>query len=705
MKHVERLRKNGVLFRSHLDGGRHLVRLALPGVLVHVPLAVLSLLALTVASGDSAAVVNGRFELVGTSDAPLLMWTLVLAAVALAGEIVVFPATVIIAAGHLVDRQVSPIGALRTTVRRLPSLLVLLMAGSLAFGAAAAAGAGVLMATDQRWLATVVLMVAAYAAMPGLLAVPGILLRDCSGLGSIRRAYRLTELRFLPTALTLALGVVLVPGAAAWALESGLGLLPGPLATFGWGLAGTMLALSVTPLQAAVVARQFLHCMAWRTEVDDSDLAHGLPDGPPPRPVRHGLLPAALLPGLLFSGVVLVNPFAWPVIVETNVTESWQSAERSGSSSDGPELRPFDLRDVHPGRGTDPTMVIDGFEDYASLLTCSDVSCRKTTFTWAEPPDTNTDAAPGAVSARLPDGRLLLTTWSHQALRLLTCEANKCLPTPGSWNIARAYYPSQYTGVALAVRKDGGLVVAFADKEPVNGDDSPTKDVVSLVFCAQVSCSRPETRHVARLDASAYLPDVHNLAVAMAPGDRPVVARFDTTSGQIHVISCADAACLRPRVTRPVPAYPPGVNDRLGWETGLALAVRADGRPVITYRDMNDRATKLLDCRTPDCAQADVITLDAGGPYRSTPALVLDWAGRPLVAYQNQDGTRLMLATCIGRRCVSTAVARMRGAGEGLAMTMNGQGKPTIAWIDDGGSLFRGDWALMLTTSLSLSAD
>lgn len=705
MEHVERLRQYGVPFRSYLDAGRHLVRLALPGVLVHVPLAALSVLALTVAAGGSAAVVNQRFQLIGTSDAPILIWTVVLAAVALAGEIVVFPATVIIAAGHLVDRHVAPAEALRATVRRLPSLLVLLLVGALAFGAAAAAGAGVLMATDQRWPANAVLVVAAYAAMPGLLAVPGILLHGCSGLGSIRRAYRLTRLSFLPTALTLAFGVVLVPGAAAWALESGLGLLPGPLATLGWGLVATVLALAITPFQAAVVARQFLHRMAWRTEVDDSDLAHGLPDGPPPRPVRPSLLPAALLPGLLFSGVVLVNPFGWLEVAETNVTESWQPTERSDSSDNDPELRPFDLRDVHPGRGTGLTMVIDGFEDYASLLACPDISCRKTTFTWAEPPNVNTDAAPGAVSALLPDGRLLLTTWSHQALRLLTCEADKCVPAPGSRNIARAYYPSGYTGVALAVRKGGGLVVAFADKERVNGDDSPTKDIVSVIFCAEVSCSRPETRHVARLDASAYLPDVHNLAVAMAPGDRPVVARFDTTSGQIDVISCADAACLRPRVTRPVPAYPPGVNDRLGRETGLALAVRADGRPMIAYRDMNDRATKLLDCRTPDCAQADVITLDAGGPYRSTPALVLDRAARPLVAYQNQDGTRLMLATCIGRRCVSTAVARMRGAGEGLAMTMNGQGKPTIAWIDDGGSLFRGEWALMLTTPLSLSAD
>ncbi|WP_433518848.1 hypothetical protein ACQP2T_27080 [Nonomuraea sp. CA-143628] len=701
MEHVERLRKDGVPFRGYLDAGRHLVRLALPGVLVHVPLAALSLLALTVAAGDSAALVNQRFQLIGTSDAPLLIWTVLLAVVALAGEIVVFPATVIIATGHLVDRHVSPVEALRVTVRRLPSLLVLLLIAVLAFGATGAVGVGVLMATDQQWLATVVLVVAAYAAMPGLLAVPGILLHGCSGLGSIRRAYRLTKLSFLPTALTMAFGVFLVPGAATWALESGLRLLPGPFATLGWGLAGTVLALAITPFQAAVVARQFLHCMAWRTEMNDSDLAHGLPNGPPSRPARHSLLLAALLPGLLFSGVVLVNPFGWLEIAETNITKSWRPADRSGRSDNEPELRPFDLRDVHPGRSTGLIMVIDGFEDYASLLACADASCRTPTFTWAEPLGANTDGAPGAVSVRLPDGRLLLTTWSHQALRLLTCEADKCVPAPGNWNIARANYPAEYTGVALAVRQGGGLVVAFADKERVKGDTSPTKDIVSIISCADMGCSRPEPRQVARLDASAYLPDVHNLAVAMAPGDRPVAARFDTTSGQIHVISCADTACLQPHVTRPIPPYPTSVNDRIGRETGLALAVRTDGRPVIAYRDMSDRATKLLDCRTSDCAQADVITLAAGGPNRATPALVLDRVGRPLLAYQSQDGTRLMIATCTERRCVSTAVARMRGAGDGLAMTMNGQGKPTIAWIDDGGSLFGGEWAVMLTTPLS----
>jgi hypothetical protein len=123
MEHVERLRKGNVLFRSQLDAGRRLVRLALPAVLVNVPLATLSLLALMMTAGDSAALVNQRFQLIGTSDAPLLAWTVVLATVALAGHIVVFPATLVIAAGHLVDRHVSPVEALRATVRRLPSLI------------------------------------------------------------------------------------------------------------------------------------------------------------------------------------------------------------------------------------------------------------------------------------------------------------------------------------------------------------------------------------------------------------------------------------------------------------------------------------------------------------------------------------------------------------------------------------------------------
>ncbi|MEV0823667.1 hypothetical protein [Nonomuraea rubra] len=591
MEHVERLRVDGVLFRGYLDAGRRLVRLALPSVLVHVPLATLSLLALMMTAGGSAALVNQRFQLIGTSDAPLLTWTVVLAAVALAGDVVVFPATVVIAAGHLVDRHVPPIEALRATVRRLPSLLVLLAVAAPAFGASWAARAGMLIATDRRWQADALLVVVAYAAMPVLLAVPGVLLHGCSGLGSIRRAYQLTKLRFLPTAWTLALGVVLIPGAAAWALHSGLLLLPGPVATLGWGLAGTVLVLAVTPFQAAVVARQFLHCMAWRTQVDDSDLVHGLPDGPPPHPIQPRFLPAALLPGLLFSGAVLINPFGWPEIAETNVTESWPASAHART----PEVRPFDLQAVHTGRGERLIVVMDGYQDHSSLLECADPSCRSTSFDWAEPQNRGSRWEAATSGARLPDGRLLLTSWTFNRLELLTCEGTRCVRSSGT--VATTRSRPETVGVTPAVRQGGGLVLAYADEDPASGD-RPTHDLLSFIFCADPSCAHPERRQVARLETTVYSATDHNLAAAVGPGDRPVAARYDPLSGQIHVISCLDATCHRPIVTSPVPPAAAGPYD-LPWTFGLAMAVRPDGRPVIAYRDPGDHANKLLDCRTP----------------------------------------------------------------------------------------------------------
>jgi hypothetical protein len=706
---ADELRESGVLWRSYLSAGRHLVPLVLPGVLVYVPVSVLIQLMLVVSLDDSAAVINDRLHFIGGSDGSLLIWAGLLVTAGILGQALVFPATVVLAAGRFVDRPVSPVAALRAAARRLPSTLLLVVVGVLAYAAVGAAGFGVLLLTRQEWMAIAVMVTLALTATPGLLAVPGVMLHGCTALGAIRHAYRLSRLRRRATAFTLAFGVVVVPAAATWGLGRGLGLLPGALETVGSGVAGFALALAITPVQAAVVTRQFLHCLAWRTEDSNEaeDLVRGLP-GSAPGPFRRVLLLTVLLPAVLFSGVVLVNPFGWPEVSQTNVTESWQKAEpsgSSGSSDDGPELRPFDLRDVHAGRGGSLAMVIDGYDDYASLLTCADTSCEKTSFTWAEQRVAGTDPLPGAVSVRLPDGRLLLTTWSGEALRMLTCEADECVPVPGGGTVAKADRPAYYAGVAMAVRQ-GGLVVAFADKERVKGDADPTKDIVSFVFCADVACAHPAQKRVARLDATSYLPGVPSLAVTTAPGGRPVAARFDIHNGQIHVISCADAACLRTRVTRPVPPYPPSVESERGRDTGLALVVRPDGRPLIAYRDRNDRATKLLDCRTPDCAQAEVITLDAGGPYRSTPVMVLDRAGRPLVAYQNHDGTRLMLATCTGPRCVRTAVARIGwGPGDGLVMTLNDQGRPTIAWMDDNDALFGGEWRLIVTTPLNLAAD
>ncbi|MGI5284926.1 hypothetical protein ACQEVF_16520 [Nonomuraea polychroma] len=81
--------------------------------------------------------------------------------------------------------------------------------------------------------------------------------------------------------------------------------------------------------------------------------------------------------------------------------------------------------------------------------------------------------------------------------------------------------------------------------------------------------------------------------------------------------------------------------------------------------------------------------------------LMLDRAGRTLVAHQDLERPRIMLATCDGGRCVRTPVAAMRNhPGSRLALTLDGRGRPVIAWEDGTGDLSDGDWQLMLSTVL-----
>ncbi|MFG6201232.1 hypothetical protein [Nonomuraea sp. JJY05] len=112
-------------------------------------------------------------------------------------------------------------------------------------------------------------------------------------------------------------------------------------------------------------------------------------------------------------------------------------------------------------------------------------------------------------------------------------------------------------------------------------------------------------------------------------------------------------------------------------------------------------SVSLLDCRDRDCARIDPVA-PAGLSRGALPTVVTDAAGRTLVAYQDLAAHRIMLAACSDGRCESAAVGRIRyGPGAGLAMTLDGQGRPVIAWTDDNGLRYGSEWALKVTTVLN----
>ncbi|MGW4968205.1 hypothetical protein ACWEPL_64310 [Nonomuraea sp. NPDC004186] len=326
-----------------------------------------------------------------------------------------------------------------------------------------------------------------------------------------------------------------------------------------------------------------------------------------------------------------------------------------------------------------------------------------------------TKTGPVGASARLADGRLVLTAWNADPqvrgrlgnavrLGLLICDGNGFVPPAGGKPLSEPTFDPQGSSVALAVRPDGGLVVVETRRNERPADRPPSEpgsETVPFTFCDDPACSRPERKMAAELESPFDDSGYRSLAVAVGADDRPVAARLNSRNGALSVITCADADCTTPRVTtaRDCRDTEPSYESRM--RGGVSMAMRADGRPVIVHRDMRDGSVSLLDCRDRDCARIDPVA-PAGLSRGALPTVVTDAAGRALVVYQDLAAHRIMLAACSGGRCESAVVGRIRyGPGAGLAMTLDGQGRPVIAWMDDNGLRYGSEWALKVTTVLN----
>ncbi|MBB5784169.1 hypothetical protein [Nonomuraea jabiensis] len=702
------LRRDGVIWLAYAFAARHLIGLVVPGLLVFLPLGLIAVSALVVVVNvdGPAAVVNGGFELIGTPGTPLLVWSAAVLVASVAGQMVVLPATVVLAAGRLAGENVSLSGAMRAAARRWPAMLALVLVGAVVIGADTAAGFGLLAWNGAQVPAFAVMALLLLFSLPCLLAVPGVVLKRRSARSALALAYRLTSGAPWATAFTLAFGVVIFPVLAQQAVN--VATSGTPIVRIG---ASWVLALVVVPLQATVIARLFLHRLAARGMTTEfKEIVESLPAGTP-RPARPvPVLAALLLPTLLYVAAVLVNPLGWLEVSETVVTDGVSRAPSPDADERSePTLDWSDLRALYAGQDGHLVMVLDDSRE-AKLLTCADSTCTRSRLAWAEPPAV--DGEQRAASARLADGRVAMTTWAvaehyrwvydenwRARLGLLLCDATACVPAPGGRTLAEVTWSGRNKVVALAARPGGGLLMAQLHGLSKKENDAD-KEVLSLTACDDPACARPRTREVAKVPVNTYTGGGRDLIAGVDPQDRPVVLRLDHDSGAIHVVSCDDPACARAHVEQPVGDDSSGYPLDRRSRPRAAMAIRADGRPLIAYRDMADGAIKLLDCRTRACAQADTATPAAAGERHAGLAMVLDRAGRALVAFQNLDRQQIVIATCTGTRCTRTPVTTIqRKGGYGLAMALDGRGRPVLAWVDFGGG---DDWDLVVTTPLTL---
>ena len=212
-----------------------------------------------------------------------------------------------------------------------------------------------------------------------------------------------------------------------------------------------------------------------------------------------------------------------------------------------------------------------------------------------------------------------------------------------------------------------------------------------LVFCADLRCAQPTVVTTEARTIPAAVTRFAPLAITVRPDGRPVVAYLDLPNGVVGVLSCDAVACLRPTMATPARVPAEGVPFFGLTPARLSLVVPPDGRPVLTLPDARTAAPSLIACQTPDCGRATVRSLSGLQPWITGPALTLDPAGLPVVAFRDNSVPGIALVGCehlgcarVGDRLRFGPTATLEGT---VDVAIGADGVPVVVWSDSSGLL------------------
>ncbi|MEU6040700.1 hypothetical protein ABZ801_35415 [Actinomadura sp. NPDC047616] len=680
----------GVLALAGRLVARHLAALSLPVLMLVVPAAIVGEVAIVAVVGDDALIVNGA--LAPLTTAPRLVWTA--ATVVLLGvvvQLVAVAAVSVVAAGVLLDRAVGAAAALRAAARRLPALVVLFVIGSVISLVTVAAGVAVIYAGGELWAAVAAMAAPVLASCWLAWAVPLAVLEGLGPIAAIGRAFTATRHRRYRACLVVMVGCVLAPGAlvvgARWVLSPWEGVAATTIEAVLMGMVGVL----ATVVQGTVLAVASLnhwyppvqHANERYRPVDLDALATRLPSRTPPQVsppravVTAGALAAAMaVPGLVYGGYLSVNPMRLTRVADHRIT----------SSVTGYPIT------LHLGNRDRPLLVAESTHAGFVAQACEDRSCANgTPF---EPIGKAVESTQVG-SATLPDGSVAVAAWAidrkarteplsrPRVLRLVRCTVDGCQDVDDAPIVARAGSEA-FTHAAAAARSGNGLVIA-ATGAAFDGRGDFTPQLLRLIHCPDVRCARPRQLWSTRLAYDHAMVDSRSLAVAVGRSGRPIIAHQDRWTGAVTLVSCPDADCRAPsrrKVVAPQQDHP--LLDR-PHRNGVDLAVTADDRPVLTYRDARTGAARLLRCQDTDCARNQAVTLTGPDVLRPWPALALGPADLPVVATYDLDRGRVLLITCHDAACARRTmvpIAALRHDPGRLEVTVDGDGRPWVLWSD-----------------------
>lgn len=213
---------------------------------------------------------------------------------------------------------------------------------------------------------------------------------------------------------------------------------------------------------------------------------------------------------------------------------------------------------------------------------------------------------------------------------------------------------------SLRLDAAGRPVVAYTDVD---------NQTIKVLHCGDPNCSSGN---------SVVTPDAGgDPSLALDAAGHPVVSYVGTTSGILKVLHCNDANCAPggDSITTPDAANGVGENS--------SLVLDASGFPVIAYHDNStDLDLRLMHCNDPNCAGGDesITAPDGPGSVGSSPSLVLDASGHPVVSYAGNPGLKVL--HCDDPNCSpgGDSITTPDTAGSFFSLTLDAAGNPVVTY-------------------------
>jgi len=319
------------------------------------------------------------------------------------------------------------------------------------------------------------------------------------------------------------------------------------------------------------------------------------------------------------------------------------------------------ISDVLQGAGGPIVVLVDG--SLFSLFYCADDAC-----TGGVTRDLDLGAtASSFATTRTDDQRPViayLEGTGASTLSLYVCDDAECSSGQGQQLSEAGPFGFR---LDVAIRANNRPTISYKDA---------VTDDLKLYLCNDPLCQSGTIR---TRDNTEDVGDFNSLAIGV--DGAPMVSYYDADRGDLKLSVCADEDCSIALACTLDSA------DDAGRYTSIAL--QADGSPIVSYQALvgGEASLRLHRCTDPACTQGQTVPLagPGAGDYNS---LAIRQDGRPIISYFDVDDQNLMLHNCLDLVCDDNEVERLDEAGSVgwfSSLAIRNNGLPIISYYDDTG--------------------